>query len=948
MGDFDDDDFDIDELLDEIDSSGTKAKAPKTPTAAAPSPSEKSNISANKSVRFSNDEGGGDDDFISKLPRSQQAPASTRTLFMSNSSSNPQPSSTAKPPLPPTSRSRSTAQTGSSKDDWLGIQDNKASLSPTSSPPPTQRRTGSSSNPPSSSSMPADQSKPQGNSSDEEDALFKDIGLARQSTSPRRRSALNQPSKPAVPEQQKPVSAPLPPQQRSRPGATFGEATSTPPMSLGGLGGDQNIMSTGPSVPTKSTFSSSFLDQLGMSPIGSPKQSLDLNKPLLPKSQPLPSSASLLGPSPFSDSFPPKSQLMPSIPSAETMHSFSLTGPPAVPSDMAITGLNFQSPGQAVSQQQAPTKKKVTKSAAAAAATPANTLQLPSHLINEEDLKAMSTSLKTLYANQLELQEKSFLEQMEFMTEANRRREEMLKEEMRTMQSDYEERLDRLKNEIREFETKQLQKNPTQQDITALASLSQQLNSGIVTLRDALQKSNEIGNIGGVNSNTQQVLQQLLQQNLKQNEDKLQGVEGKVCNMVKAVDESVAKRFALMNEAWKNLCAQIKQNLNEVGTTLESKQSGGADLTKLHDMMDPKFQNLIKTVEDLEKVVISKEDPFPGLAKKMDDSQKLLIGELMKVQKLQRRVKESTDNITIEPLVKILESDKDDEHRRKEKLTTQIKEMRRDLKRILLESESRQESNQKYNMTAEMELKSISQSIRDLNSQLKFSLISGPTHPENLTNQFNSSMQQTQAEMEMKMLREERQALSESMAQINVEKRKLSEEKIQFEKQKLDFGKEKDQLRNLDIQLKTKMEETEEIQRKTETVRREEIHLTSEAQVKLREVEKEKSNLRNKLTDAEQKLRGWEQKLRQEKVELVREREFLDKLRDQLLCPGCLKHNENVGGPHPPPPPYIQMDIPGSTNTITLPHPSTNLNLVDEYFNTESDYLDAYYRRMFN
>ncbi|ODM99720.1 hypothetical protein Ocin01_06951 [Orchesella cincta] len=908
--------------------------------------SSQQNISANKSVRFAEDAsgtGGDDNDFISKLPRSQQAPSSTRTLFMSNNSS----SSSLKPPLPPTStRSRSggptAAQTGSSKDDWLGIQDNKTSLSPSSSPPPTQRRTGPQTPPTSSGSL-AEPSKPtQGDSSDEEDALFKDIGLARQSSSPRRRSAMNQSAnKPSIPEQQKPPSAT--PLQKSRHATTFAESNiSTPPVSLG----DQNTLSTGPSGPLKSNFSSSYLDQLGMSPTGSPKQSLDLNKPTMPKPQPLPSSASLLGTSPFLDStmapsFPPKLQIMPNPSSADSMHAFSLAGPPTLPPDA-----NFQQT-QSVPQPQAPTKKKIIKSAAATAASSVNTLQLPSHLINEEDLKAMSTSLKTLYANQLELQEKSFTEQMEFMSEANRRREEMLKEEMRTIHSDYEERLDRLKNEIRELETKQLQKTPNQQDITALASLSQQLNSGIVTLRDALQKSKETGSVG--NSNIQQVVQQLLQQNLKQNDDKLQGVEGKVCNMVKAVDESVAKRFALMNEAWKNLCTQIKQNVNEVGTNLSSSQTAGADMTKLQDSMDANFHSVTKIVESLEKAINNKEDPYPNLIKRMDESQKLIIGEMFKVQKLQRKVKEGTDNISMEPLVKILESDKDDEHRRKEKLTTQIKEMRRDLKRILLDSESRQESTQKYNMSAEMELKTISQSIRDLNSQLKFSLISGPTHPENLTNQFNSSMQQTQAEMEMKMLREERQALSESMAQINVEKRKLSEEKVQFGKQKLDFEKEKDQLRNLEIQLKTKMEETEDIQRKTETVRREEIHLTSEAQVKLREVEKEKTSLRTKLNDAEQKLRGWEQKLRQEKAELVREREFLDKLRDQLLCPGCMKHNESAGGlHHPPPPPYVHLDIPGSTNTMTISHPSTNLNLADEYFNTESDYLDAYYRRMFN
>jgi len=162
------------------------------------------------------------------------------------------------------------------------------------------------------------------------------------------------------------------------------------------------------------------------------------------------------------------------------------------------------------------------------------------------------------------------------------------------------------------LETKQLQKSPAQQDVSALAALSQQLNSGIVTLRDALSNS-------GSTENVHQVVQQLLQQNLRQNEDKLQGVEGKVCSMVKAVDESVAKRFALMNEAWKNLCAQVKQNVNEVGVTLSSSQTAGAvDVTKLQETMDIRLQSLLKTMENLEKAVQSKEDPYPPLSKKMD------------------------------------------------------------------------------------------------------------------------------------------------------------------------------------------------------------------------------------------------------------------------------------------------------------------------------------------
>lgn len=334
----------------------------------------------------------------------------------------------------------------------------------------------------------------------------------------------------------------------------------------------------------------------------------------------------------------------------------------------------------------------------------------------------------------------------------------------------------------------------------------------------------------------------------------------------------------------------------------------------------------------------------------ISESEKALLIELLKLHKLLKRTKENTDSISLEPLAKILESDRDEDQRKREKLNVQIKEMRRDLKRILMENEGRQETNQKYNYVNETELKSISQSIRDLNSQFKFNMISGPSQHENLTNQFNSSMQQTQAEMEMKMLRDERQALSESMAQINVEKRKFSEEKIHLEKQKLDFEKERDQVRNLEIHLKTRMEETAEIQRKTEGVRKEEIQLTTEAQVKLKELDKEKLFLKGKLMEAEQRFIVWEQKLRQDKMELNRERDFMEKLRDQLLCPGCLKPNESAAGMvlHAPPPPYIPMDMNSALNN----NRSQIANFSNEYFNSRSgvdgeELYDAFRRKYF-
>lgn len=114
-------------------------------------------------------------------------------------------------------------------------------------------------------------------------------------------------------------------------------------------------------------------------------------------------------------------------------------------------------PNSVLVEQPAPglaskTVKKKTKSAAMQKSgdnNPADrvgvTLQLPSHLINEDELKAMSSSLKTLYANQLELQELSYREQLDFFASQSKRKEDMLKDELARMQEDYEQRIQKLK-----------------------------------------------------------------------------------------------------------------------------------------------------------------------------------------------------------------------------------------------------------------------------------------------------------------------------------------------------------------------------------------------------------------------------------------------------------------------------------------------------------------------
>ena len=102
------------------------------------------------------------------------------------------------------------------------------------------------------------------------------------------------------------------------------------------------------------------------------------------------------------------------------------------------------------------TKPKIKKAAAAAAAAATfapptqvdggtNLQQLPSQLVDEEELKSMSHSLKTLYSNQLEMLEKSYQEQMDCLLQSHSRKEELLKEEIKELHKDYDSRLVRLK-----------------------------------------------------------------------------------------------------------------------------------------------------------------------------------------------------------------------------------------------------------------------------------------------------------------------------------------------------------------------------------------------------------------------------------------------------------------------------------------------------------------------
>ncbi len=597
-----------------------------------------------KAVRFSDDSSAGagvsgdppdsKDDFISKLPRShlqRNAPStSLRTMFFADTSSNAgAPTTTSKPTVPQTSstsRSRPSSSSGNtaSKDDWLGIQDGKTSRSPSNSPPPTRR---------SRSAMPAaaavtpqkgsvDQNKSNDNSSGDEEALFKDIGIL--PPSGKKSSAM-----PAVTPQNPPVPANTRQQQRSasenplsqhRSRFRGGSRDSTPPVSLGGVGSQES-----PKLPPKSTFSGSILDQLGKSPTVSPRSSMDMGKPVPvgSKNSPLPSVATLLGTNPGPPStFPPQMETIPNfppkLPNAEAFSSFSLAAPSVVPEP---------SPPQIAPT----TKKKVIKKDGTTGGNVtfganSSTLQLPSHLINEEELKAMSTSLKTLYTNQLEQLQISYKEQLNFLGDANKRKEELLKDEMKTMQTDYEERLDRLRKEIHQLESKQTLKAqlPTE-EMATITALSEQLNSSIVTLQSVLNKSREDAAGESSAAITQDMMRTVLREHYERSQGKLEGMEDKVCGVVKSVDDSVAKRFSLMNDAWRNLVAQVKQNMTDVieaNRQNNNSQQGNlpaVELAKVEEKLGVKLDVLMGSMmERLDKALGSKEDTSGKLITKME------------------------------------------------------------------------------------------------------------------------------------------------------------------------------------------------------------------------------------------------------------------------------------------------------------------------------------------
>lgn len=83
------------------------------------------------------------------------------------------------------------------------------------------------------------------------------------------------------------------------------------------------------------------------------------------------------------------------------------------------------------------------------------------------------------------------------------------------------------------------------------------------------------------------------------------------------------------------------------------------------------------------------------------------------------------------------------------------------------------------------------------------------------------------------------------------------------------------------IQLKNKIQEAESLRQKEKL-------LLAESESRLAELSKDKRSLKQRAFELETGFQSKEQKLYLEKAEMLREKEFLSRLKDQLLCPGCL------------------------------------------------------------
>jgi hypothetical protein len=95
-----------------------------------------------------------------------------------------------------------------------------------------------------------------------------------------------------------------------------------------------------------------------------------------------------------------------------------------------------------------------------------------------------------------------------------------------------------------------------------------------------------------------------------------------------------------------------------------------------------------------------------------------------------------------------------------------------------------------------------------------------------------------------------------------------------------------------------------------------------------------------------------EQRLFQDKSDLLKEKEFMDKLRDQLLCPGCLNSVKGISSLlNLAPPPYNATTRSDATDDALLDYSGGSTKLLSQSFSTLpmpkfnlSPEEDAYFR----
>jgi len=83
-------------------------------------------------------------------------------------------------------------------------------------------------------------------------------------------------------------------------------------------------------------------------------------------------------------------------------------------------------------------------------------------------------------------------------------------------------------------------------------------------------------------------------------------------------------------------------------------------------------------------------------------------------------------------------------------------------------------------------------------------------HHQNQPHRPAEQQSSIQNEMELKLLKEERNVLSETIAQMNVDKRRLHDEKSQVEAEKRELERQRFQIHDLETTLRIKISDAEE------------------------------------------------------------------------------------------------------------------------------------------